>query len=139
MDKDHHQITLAYFNQRSTVDYIGVVQGLPVCFDAKECVTDTFPLHNIHAHQIQFMRDFETQQGLAFLIIYFSSRNRIYYMRCREMLRFWERGQQGGRKSIRIEELSPEFFFELQSGIFIPYLEGINLDLDTRENLDKDE
>ena len=35
MDKDHHQITLAYFEQRSTVDYIGAVQGIPVCFDAK--------------------------------------------------------------------------------------------------------
>ena len=37
MDKDHRQITLAYFDQRSTVDYIGAVQGIPVCFDAKEC------------------------------------------------------------------------------------------------------
>ena len=48
MDKEHRQITLAYFEQRSTVDYIGAVQGIPVCFDAKECVADTFPLHNVH-------------------------------------------------------------------------------------------
>lgn len=26
MDKEHRQITLAYFDQRSTVDYIGAVQ-----------------------------------------------------------------------------------------------------------------
>ena len=37
MDKETRHITLAYFNQKSTVDYIGVVQGIPVCFDAKEC------------------------------------------------------------------------------------------------------
>ena len=37
MDKENRHITLAYFEQRSTVDYIGVVQGIPVCFDAKEC------------------------------------------------------------------------------------------------------
>src|SRR5699024_11538746 len=36
MDKEHRQITLAYFEQRSTVDYIGAEQGIPVCFDAKE-------------------------------------------------------------------------------------------------------
>ena len=42
MDKEHRHITLAYFDQRSTVDYIGVVQGIPICFDAKECVADTF-------------------------------------------------------------------------------------------------
>ena len=34
MDKEHRQISLAYFEQRSTVDYIGAVQGIPVCFDA---------------------------------------------------------------------------------------------------------
>ena len=42
LDKETRQITLAYFDQKSTVDYIGVVQGLPVCFDAKECAVDTF-------------------------------------------------------------------------------------------------
>ena len=29
MDKEHRQITLAYFEQKSTVDYIGAVQGIP--------------------------------------------------------------------------------------------------------------
>ena len=33
IDKEHRHITLAYFDQRSTVDYIGAVQGIPVCFD----------------------------------------------------------------------------------------------------------
>ena len=32
MDKESHHITLAYFEQKSTVDYIGAVQGIPVCF-----------------------------------------------------------------------------------------------------------
>ena len=42
MDKEHGHITMAYFDKKSTVDYIGVVQGVPVCFDAKECAADTF-------------------------------------------------------------------------------------------------
>ena len=70
IDKEHRHITLAYFDQRSTVDYIGAVQGIPVCFDAKECNTDTFPLQNIHEHQVTFMSNFEKQGGIAFLIIY---------------------------------------------------------------------
>ena len=49
------QITLAYFDKKSTVDYIGAVQGIPVCFDAKECAADTFPLQNLHEHQVEFM------------------------------------------------------------------------------------
>ena len=39
-------------DQKSTVDYIGAVQGIPVCFDAKECAADTFSLQNIHRHQV---------------------------------------------------------------------------------------
>ena len=65
IDKEHRHITLAYFEQRSTVDYIGAVQGIPVCFDAKECNADTFPLQNIHEHQLEFMKNFEKQDGVA--------------------------------------------------------------------------
>ena len=64
IDKEHRHITLAYFDKISTVDYIGAVQGIPVCFDAKECNTDTFPLANIHEHQVEFMRCFE--KGIFF-------------------------------------------------------------------------
>ena len=47
IDKSSRHITLAYFDQKSTVDYLGAVQGIPVCFDAKECAVFTFPLANI--------------------------------------------------------------------------------------------
>ena len=69
-DKNSRHITLAYFEQKSTVDYIGAVQGIPVCFDAKECAVDTFPLQNIHPHQVDFMGAFEEQGGISFLLIY---------------------------------------------------------------------
>ena len=63
IDKETRHITLAYFEQKSTVDYIGAVQGIPVCFDAKECNTDTFPLANVHPHQVAFMEQFEKQEN----------------------------------------------------------------------------
>ena len=74
IDKEHRHITLAYFDQKSTVDYIGIAQGYAVAFDAKECAKDTFPLANIHPHQVQFMKEFEEQKGISFLILYFSQR-----------------------------------------------------------------
>ena len=70
IDKEHRHITLAFFEQKSTVDYIGAVQGIPICFDAKECAVDTFALQNIHAHQVYFMEQFEKQGGIAFFLIY---------------------------------------------------------------------
>ena len=138
MDKEHRQITLAYFDKRSTIDYIGAVQGIPVCFDAKECVAETFPLQNIHEHQVEFMRQFERQDGIAFLLIYYTAKNKLYYMRFQELLKFWKRAQNGGRKSIRFEELDEEFFMDFYRGYYIPYLDAVNQDLELRDNPDKD-
>ena len=101
IDKEHRHITLAYFDQKSTVDYIGAVQGIPVCFDAKECATDTFALQNIHEHQVNFMEQFEGQGGIAFLIIYYSHKDIFYYLTLKQLLLFWKRASEGGRKSFR--------------------------------------
>ena len=133
IDKEHRHITLAYFDQRSTVDYIGAVQGIPVCFDAKECNTDTFPLQNIHEHQVNFMDEFEKQDGIAFLIIYYSARNTLYYMKYDELLKFWNRAKDGGRKSIRYEELNPNYFMQLKNGCYVPFLDALQMDLEERD------
>ena len=132
IDKEHRHITLAYFEQRSTVDYIGAVQGIPVCFDAKECNVDTFPLQNIHAHQVEFMEAFEKQGGVSFFLIYYSGRNELYYMTFQEIKKFWNRAQDGGRKSIRFEELNPNFFMQIKNGCIVPYLEALQKYLDLK-------
>ncbi len=131
IDKEHRHITLAYFEQKSTVDYIGAVQGIPVCFDAKECVSDTFPLQNIHPHQVQFMEDFERQEGIAFLVLLFSQRNELYYLPFGRMKEFWDRAREGGRKSFRHEELNPDFVLHPHGGYLVPYLDGIKKAIDT--------
>lgn len=132
IDKEHRHITLAYFGQKSTVDYIGAVQGVPVCFDAKECAAGTFPLANVHPHQIQFMRDFERQGGVSFLLIFFQRLDRLYYLRLEKLLEFWERMQEGGRKSFTVGELEPEFYLKSRGAVLVPYLDGLQRDLDLR-------
>jgi recombination protein U len=133
IDKATRHITLAYFDQKSTVDYIGVVQGVPVCFDAKECATDTFPLQNIHEHQVDFMKEFEEQKGIAFLLIYFKKQDVFYYLPFEELYKFWERGQKGGRKSFRFEELDPHYQISTHNGVFVHYLEMLRQDLENRD------
>ena len=105
IDQETRHITLAYFEQKSTVDYIGVVQGIPICFDAKECIEDRFPLSNVHEHQMKFMEQFESQDGIAFLLIYFKNREKYMYLRFQKLLEFWKRMEQGGRKSFTIDEM----------------------------------
>lgn len=133
MDSETRQITLAYFDQKSTVDYIGVVQGIPVCFDAKECNTDTFPLQNIHEHQVEFMKEFEAQNGIAFFLISFTKRNEFYYLPFRQLYEFWQRAAEGGRKSFRYDELDSSYILPRKPGVFVPYLDGIQKDLNTRD------
>ena len=132
IDKEHRHITLAYFDQKSTVVYIGVVQGIPVCFDAKECAVDTFSLQNIHEHQVEFMRQFEKQNGIAFFLIYYSSRDLFYYIPFEMLDYFWQRAKEGGRKSFRFEELNPDYILPKKHGILVPYLDALQKDLDDR-------
>lgn len=134
IDKENRHITLAYFEQKSTVDYIGVVQGVPICFDAKECAVDTFSMSNIHEHQITFMKEFEEQNGIAFLLIYFKKKDLYYYLTYDRLLEFWERAENGGRKSFRYDELDLNYLIPLQSGACVHYLQVLQTDLERRDN-----
>ena len=133
IDKNSRHITLAYFEKQSTVDYIGVIQGIPVCFDAKECAVDTFPMSNIHEHQIRFMEDFEAQDGIAFLIINYTHKNTTVYLPFKKLMEFYKRSINGGRKSFRFEELDMDY--EIKKGVGVPlhFLEAVKLDLERRE------
>ena len=132
MDKNNHQITLAYFDKKSTVDYIGAVQGIPVCFDAKECAKDTFALANIHEHQVSFMQEFERQGGIAFFLVFYSAKDLFYYLRLEKLMTFWNRMLEGGKKSFRFEEIEEEFLLTGKNGVFVPYLDGLKKDLEYR-------
>ena len=136
IDAESRHITLAYFDKQSTVDYIGAVQGIPVCFDAKECKTDTFPLANVHEHQVAFMEDMERQKGISFLLIYYTERGEVYYLPFRDLKRFWERMQQGGRKSFTFDEIDRTYRVEVRREVFVLFLEALQLDLLSRDETD---
>ena len=131
IDKSQGHITLAYFEKKSTVDYIGAVQGIPVCFDAKECHENRFPLANIHEHQMDFMEKFITQGGASFFLIYYTHIKKFYYMRFNEAKRFWYRATEGGRKSFLIDELSEDYFFDEDKDVLVPFLEMLDKDLES--------
>ena len=133
IDKESRHITLAYFDQKSTVDYIGAVQGIPVCFDAKECASDTFPLQNIHPHQVTFMEEFEKQGGIAFIIVSYTHKNEVYYLPFDQIQCYFQRMEAGGRKSFTYEELDKTWKISSCRDILIHYLELIQKDLDRRD------
>lgn len=58
------------FNQKSTLDYVGLYKGKYLDFDAKKTLNKTsFPLENIHIHQIEHIKRVIKHDGIAFLII----------------------------------------------------------------------
>ena len=133
IDKTSRHITLAYFDQKSTVDYIGAIQGVPVCFDAKEGAADTFPLQNVHPHQVAFMREFE-ETGAGLLNYIFFTEDELLIPAIFPSDAYWERMQQGGRKSFTYEEMDKTWRIKSHRDILVHYLEPLSRDLGERED-----
>lgn len=104
----------AYFKTPSTTDYNGVYKGRYIDFEAKETQNDTsFPLRNFHEHQIKHMRDVLSCGGISFVIIRFAKSEEVFLLEGKYLFQFWDRMQQGGRKSIKKEEI-------VECGHYIP-------------------
>ena len=94
------QITDAYFLQSSTLDYNGIYKGKYIDFDAKETRSKTsFPLANIHTHQLKHLESVIKHGGISFLIIRFTSLNKTYLLLSKVLLNFIKNED---RKSIPI-------------------------------------
>ena len=126
VSNEKRTITLAYFDQKSTIDYIGVAQGIPVCFDAKETAKKSLPIQNIHEHQINFMADFQKQKGVSFLIVYFSGSDEYFFLPFDVLKDFWEMSKSGGRKSIPYSAFTKEYIIRNEGGSVLNYLEAVN-------------
>lgn len=134
INNENKTISLAYFNEKSTVDYIGVVQGIPVCFDAKETKKNFLPLQNIHSHQIDFMEIFENQKGIAFILVYFSGYEKYFYLPFKDLKKYWQQSKNGGRKSIPFNYFEQKYEIRKKGNFYVHYLEALNTYLN-EENL----
>lgn len=97
-------ITKAYFRTPSTLDYNGIYKGKYIEFDAKETKSKTsFPLNNIHPHQLKHMERIYKHGGICFLIVRFVLLDKTYLLFAKDLLEFINNND---RKSI------PLSFFE---------------------------
>lgn len=105
----------AYFRTPSTTDYNGIYNGRYIDFEAKETQSKTsFPLQNIHEHQVAHMKSCYEQNGIVFLLIRFKVLDEVYMLPYRSFEKFWQRHQNNIRKSITVEEIR-------KNGYHIPY------------------
>ncbi|MDR5659504.1 Holliday junction resolvase RecU [Serpentinicella sp. ANB-PHB4] len=126
-------ITKAFFDKKSTVDFMGLIQGIGVAFDAKETQNKSIPLKNIHDHQIEFMKAFEEQKGLAFLIVHYKKVDSFYLIPIHIILDIIT----NGKKSISYTVLPEEFKIQYKNNGLLDYLPTLNTYLDWKRDQQK--
>ena len=103
----------AYYEVPSTTDYNGIYKGKYIDFEAKETKSTTsFSLRNIHIHQINHLINIENHGGISFLIINFSSLNKIFLFETKYLKAFIE---NNSRKSIPLSYIE-EYGYLLKTG-----------------------
>lgn len=90
----------AYFKTPSTTDYNGIYKGRYIDFEAKETKNkSSFPLSNIHKHQIKHLKSILHHGGIGFLIVRFTNLNETYFLSAEKLMDFLDTFK---RKSIPI-------------------------------------
>ena len=94
-------------------------------FEAKETKnTSSFPLDNIHTHQINHIRNVIKHKGICFIIIRFTKLNETYLLFGKDFINFI---QNNTRKSIPIEYFKEKgYIIKDKLMPAVDYLEIIN-------------
>ena len=106
-NREHAVIKEAYFKTPSTTDYNGIYKGKYIDFEAKETKLSSFPLSNIHEHQISHLRKIVEHGGIGFLIVRFIKENKTYFLEASKLFNFLETET---RKSIPISYFTENGF-----------------------------
>ncbi len=121
---NHKIINKGYFKEQSTLDYNGIYKGKYIDFEAKVTKNKTsFPLSNVHKHQIEHIKKILKHKGIVFLIIMI---NDIVYLLPGEILIDFI--NKNTRKSIPYKYIK-------ENGYEIKF--GINPELDYLKIVDK--
>ncbi|WP_414049678.1 Holliday junction resolvase RecU [Macrococcus animalis] len=105
----------AYFRRASTTDYNGIYKGKYIDFEAKATQNKTsFPLINIHQHQVDHMQQVSKHGGIVFILICFSSLDEVYLLPFKHFFEYWQRYVNNEKKSIQLKEIKKD-------GKLIPY------------------
>lgn len=71
----------AFYIEPSTTDYNGIYKGYYIDFEAKETKNKTsFPLANIHLHQLKHLENISNAGGIGFLIVRFTTLSETYIL-----------------------------------------------------------
>jgi recombination protein U len=116
-----YEIASAYPESKSTVDFGGTACTYSIWFDAKVTkIKTSFPLSNIHKHQINYLHDVHRQGGKAFLLIHSEHLKKTWLLWIDQLLGFMKSEK---RKSLPFQWLDENCSIVTQrNGIILDYL-----------------
>ncbi len=121
------KIVEAYYKLPSTTDYNGIYKGRYIDFEAKETKSKTsFPIKNIHEHQVLHLEKVKKHGAISFVIVYFSVLGRIFFLDSDFLVKYYNLSKTG-KKSIPLEEFET-YGYEIKEGYRKPvdYLQIID-------------
>lgn len=129
-------VTKGFFEKKSTVDFIGIVQGVFIAFDAKETNLKSLPLSNIHEHQIEYMKDVDKQGGLAFIIVHFKFNDTYYLVPYETINEYFIKKE---RRSIPYKSMDSDFLIKKErGGGLLNYIETLNTYVSYKSKIKED-
>lgn len=120
--RDNAVIKEAHFITPSTTDYNGVYKGCYIDFEAKETRKNSFPLNNIHIHQIEHLKKIRNCGGIGFIIVRFILDNETYLLSINKLENFLNNET---RKSIP-KEYFIKYGYLIKQG-YNPYLDYLKI------------
>lgn len=127
-----NRIREAYFNEPSTLDYTGIYRGKYLEFDAKETQSKTsFPLSNIHKHQLEHISKVIQHDGIAYLIVRFATLDKTYLLMGSDLIQFMN---EYDRKSIPLDYFENKgYLIEMKYTPRLDYIKVIDKILNIKE------
>ena len=90
----------AYFEQKSTTDYVGIYKGKYIDFECKETIHDTIPYHMIREQQYRHLENIIKLGGIGFFLVSFKTAGEVYLLRAEIILNeVKEKGHPGFKRS----------------------------------------
>ena len=99
----------------------------------RACIPMTDKMEGKSVLTVEGLSDFEKQDGVSFLVIMFTGRNKLYYMRFSELKGYLERTEKGHPNNFKYDELDPKYFIDAKGGALVHYLEPLSRDLLDRD------
>ncbi len=88
----------AYFQEKSTTDYVGIYKGKYIDFECKETIHDSVPYHMIREQQFRHLALIEKLGGIGFFLVSFKTAQEVYLIKASILIEETEKKKHPGFK-----------------------------------------